>query len=1232
MKLTPYTAWVLLALSFLFSIPAFSQNAIATDSLTVEWEQLDGPPGAVFKYAESDGLMFAGTDAGLYSSSNGGKSWKFNNSLGIRRLVNYCVKGAAIFALVQENTFDPVPIGVYSFSKDRFIIFRSLDHGVTWAQSFDSELTNMQIGFGARPELFITNDLVISFIFHSTLPVSSRCWQSFDGGNTWQLLMNSFKRLYHISVIGDTVAGIQDMAGSYQLAGFLAVNSQFGNAQSVDFASLPDFSDKKSFATFKNGKFCVILENRSIYQTSDLGATWTTGTLPVADTIHNVIYANGTNFLITSDGVWRGDFDAPFSFEKVYNGEEGITKMANTFFATSAGYWVNSNARSTLFSPDNGHTWESSSNGLVSKVNFVNSYCGKLVAFYQEPYSGAGYSTQHSNPQDGAWKAAGELNYRRILGEANGIMYAYPPVMRSFDCAATWDTIQYPQINIQAAPNNLIQDKNRVYLWNKSGAPIQFSDDNGNNWLDIPTPELWAECKAFIPNGDTLLFLSATFGPTVLYRSVNFGQTWETIPVNSDIDIIYPGDHGEIIGIESNHLSQADTSMADIFVSDDLGNNWVQTFSTNQEYPYSPVLGLPSVRFPLVQDGLILMHASGGVFVSHNAGIHWTRLSNLPFFNYTLGAYATREGFTEGASYYNIDEDYLYAATECQGIWRTPFSPIRDHTKVKSNEYGILKGRLFLDSDSDCLYNLAAGDKPLGQKPVLINPGNIHTNTDANGLYNIALPIGNYTVTATAPTYYTTVCANDTIAAAISLGNTESANLPYSPVAGIRDLCVLITTPFAARPGFDVTYKMQVYNIGTTTIAGAIATFLFDQQWLIPIAVSHSGQFSGNKAIISLPNIAPGEAIIITLSFNVLANTPLGTSLDFTAACPVPEDANPANNTTRITQTVQGSFDPNDKNALPIIPQPPGQPRLLDYLIRFQNTGTDTAFTVVVTDTLEAGLNLLTLRTLEASHDFEYTMLPGRIVKWRFRNILLPDSNTNELASHGYLRFQIETNAGLIPGTPIRNDADIFFDFNSPVRTNEATSDNPKWVVTDVSNVVLCAGDTWNGSTYKTSETLLDTVGNSWSDTITVVNLEVLPTWALHIDTTVSLGAVLLNNLILHDTTFALNFSSSDGCDSTVIWNVTVQTSSLPDIDNAAVQFELRPNPATQETWLVVTESAKVNISIFNTSGTLLQTWNQAFASSSAPFSLGISALPPGLYFVQIQTEKSQAMKRLVKL
>ncbi len=152
-------------------------------------------------------------------------------------------------------------------------------------------------------------------------------------------------------------------------------------------------------------------------------------------------------------------------------------------------------------------------------------------------------------------------------------------------------------------------------------------------------------------------------------------------------------------------------------------------------------------------------------------------------------------------------------------------------------------------------------------------------------------------------------------------------------------------------------------------------------------------------------------------------------------------EPNTSNNSFASTRTVTGSYDPNDKTAFTSTRQSTtdyvlGQDAWIDYVIRFQNTGTDTAFTVVVTDTLAAELDMSTYEQGAASHPFTVRFLPGRVVEWRFANILLPDSTTNEPASNGALSFRIRPVQPLAVGTVLANNADIFFDFNVPIRTN----------------------------------------------------------------------------------------------------------------------------------------------------------------------------------------------------
>ena len=137
-----------------------------------------------------------------------------------------------------------------------------------------------------------------------------------------------------------------------------------------------------------------------------------------------------------------------------------------------------------------------------------------------------------------------------------------------------------------------------------------------------------------------------------------------------------------------------------------------------------------------------------------------------------------------------------------------------------------------------------------------------------------------------------------------------------------------------------------------------------------------------------------------------------------------------------------GAYDPNDKRGFP---KGYGTEKFiendteLEYLIRFQNTGTDTAFTVVIRDTLRAELNPSTLKPGTSSHPYDFEIYENGVIKFTFDDILLVDSFTNEPGSHGFVKFKITPQEGLDEGTSIHNSADIYFDFNPPVITNQTT-------------------------------------------------------------------------------------------------------------------------------------------------------------------------------------------------
>ncbi len=241
----------------------------------------------------------------------------------------------------------------------------------------------------------------------------------------------------------------------------------------------------------------------------------------------------------------------------------------------------------------------------------------------------------------------------------------------------------------------------------------------------------------------------------------------------------------------------------------------------------------------------------------------------------------------------------------------------------------------------------------------------------------------------------------------------------------------------------------QIKNIGTEAmdekssyfiVEDAILMFMDSVDILAPdqsISIPLEGNGSTFSLLAEQVSDAPiqSDPIVIVEGCGVNSN---GTfSINFGNQFPL-DDGHPA---LEIDCPIAvASFDPNDKTASPfgysdehyIEPETP-----IEYTIRFQNTGTDTAFYVSIRDTLDSALDIGTFRKGASSHPYRFEVTGQNILIFTFPDIMLPDSNVNLVGSNGYVEFKISPKADTPLGTVIRNDAAIYFDYNPPIITNE---------------------------------------------------------------------------------------------------------------------------------------------------------------------------------------------------
>ena len=174
-------------------------------------------------------------------------------------------------------------------------------------------------------------------------------------------------------------------------------------------------------------------------------------------------------------------------------------------------------------------------------------------------------------------------------------------------------------------------------------------------------------------------------------------------------------------------------------------------------------------------------------------------------------------------------------------------------------------------------------------------------------------------------------------------------------------------------------------------------------------------------------------------------------------------------------QPIIGAFDPNDKVGYPLgagLTKGINQNQDIEYMIRFQNTGTDTAFTVVIRDTIDANLEIKSIEWGASSHKYVAEIYGQNILKFTFDNILLVDSFKNEPKSNGYVKYRIQQKKDVAFNTKIQNSAGIYFDFNDPVLTNKTLHTVSKNVVSAIIDLSKASYPTVKVYPNPTTETM----------------------------------------------------------------------------------------------------------------------------------------------------------------
>jgi uncharacterized repeat protein (TIGR01451 family) len=443
-------------------------------------------------------------------------------------------------------------------------------------------------------------------------------------------------------------------------------------------------------------------------------------------------------------------------------------------------------------------------------------------------------------------------------------------------------------------------------------------------------------------------------------------------------------------------------------VTDNLGQPCTQTnFVVNPFSPPTLAYQVTNATCPTCNDGAVVLSASGGA---------------PP---YTFGFNGSTASFVNNL----LPGDYFASVTDANGCtdWDTV------SVGVGNSGFYTVSGTVYLDVNNNGIKDV--GEPGMSNQSAELMPGNINMISGATGGYGSVVSPGTYDISylpsagwslSSTPSSYNVTVSN------ASVTGFDFGVYPNNTTAGGN----ISLTSGLPRCFWTVPHYLYFYNNGFTPLSGSLA-FTYDPlMTFVNSSVTPTSQV-GNTLSYSFTNLFPGQSFMATVSLIEPASGNIVSH--YLTANAGDAFGNQLALSDTLQQTVLCSYDPNDKAVYPSGIGPlnyvPMNQRL-EYLVRFQNTGNDTAFKVVIIDTLDAKLDPSSFNLLGNSHPVLTELDGNGKLTFTFDNILLPDSNVNEPASHGYVLYGISGLASNPDPTSVNNTAYIYFDQNPPIQTN----------------------------------------------------------------------------------------------------------------------------------------------------------------------------------------------------
>ncbi|MNK00969.1 Internalin-J precursor [compost metagenome] len=353
--------------------------------------------------------------------------------------------------------------------------------------------------------------------------------------------------------------------------------------------------------------------------------------------------------------------------------------------------------------------------------------------------------------------------------------------------------------------------------------------------------------------------------------------------------------------------------------------------------------------------------------------------------------------------------------------------------------YNRIEGTVTLDMDND---GCDVDDIVMPSLKLKISDGAyedfVFTKTD--GAYTFYTGIADYEYTITPVFENDYFIVEDAIQSFPLLdGSVAVQNFCVMPNGVRNDVEVAIAPTTNARPGFDAVYKIVYKNKGNQVISGSVACDWDSTRLELVSMDPEANIIQPNTYTWNYTNLQPFESreILVTMNVNAPTDTPavnIDDILPFVVRI-YPDDEVMTDNYFAFNQVVEGSMDPNDIVCMEGDNMPLGTAgNYLHYVVNFENVGPSPATFIVVKQIINPDdYDINTLQIINTSNDVT-ARIQGNTIEFRFEDINLA------MGHHGHILYKLRPRAGIVANEKVTNSANIYFDYNFPIETNEAST------------------------------------------------------------------------------------------------------------------------------------------------------------------------------------------------